>query len=196
MRSAPYERRRMRQIALQAVGKTVLDIGYAQEPNPYLDGFHRTGYDLHKASSGSVRYEEEIAGNVYDICNVLEGRRFDTIICGELIEHLETPYQVLRDLSELLEEGGRLILSTPNPFGFPVILCELFQLRKFFYTQEHVYYFLPRWVRRLLEFSGYQLQSIKSVGLWLPFGVLGLCPTMLSYQIIYVASKNTQGTEG
>jgi SAM-dependent methyltransferase len=177
----------LRQIALQAVGETV---------NPYLEGFHRTGYDLNKPVSGSVRYEEEIAGDVGDIAAVLAGRRFDTIICGELIEHLEAPYQVLRDLSELLDEGGRLILSTPNPLGFPVFLCELFQLRKFFYTKEHLYYFLPRWVRRLLEFSGYRLQSVRSVGLWLPFGVLALCPIMLSYQVIYVACKSTQGTQG
>lgn len=196
MRSAPYENRRMRQIAEQAVGKTVLDIGYAQEPNPYLDGFHRTGYDLDRPAPGPVQYEEEITGNVYDIGSVLAGRGFDTIICGELIEHLESPYQVLRDLSGLLNEGGRLILSTPNPFGFPVFLCELFQLHRFFYTREHVYYFLPRWVRRLVEASGYRLEKMKAVGLWLPFGVLSPCPTMFSYQVIYVASKNTQGNAG
>jgi SAM-dependent methyltransferase len=183
----------MRQIAHQAVGKTVLDIGYAQAPNPFLDGFSRTGYDLNKPVSGSVRYEEEIVGDVYDIGAVLAGRRFDTIICGELIEHLETPYDFLRDLSRLLNEDGRLILSTPNPLGFPVFLCELFQLRSFFYTREHLYYFLPRWMRRLLELSGYRLQCMRSVGLWLPFGVLALCPTILSYQVIYVACKNGQG---
>ncbi len=196
MRSAPYERRRMRQMAYQSVGKTVLDIGYAQSPNPYLDGFYRTGYDLNKPLPGTVSYEEEIVGDVCEIGAVLAGRRFDTIFCGELIEHLETPYKFLRDLSELLNEDGRLILSTPNPLGFPVFLCELFQLRRFFYTKEHLYYFLPRWVRRLLELSGYRLQSIRPVGLWLPFGVLGLCPTMLSYQVIYVACKNTQGSKG
>lgn len=190
MRSAPYERRRLRQIAQSSVGKTVLDIGYAQAPNPYLDGFHRTGYDLNKPLDGSVRYEEEIVGDVYEIGQVLAGRQFDSIICGELIEHLESPYQVLRDLSDLLSVDGRLILSTPNPLGFPVFFCELFQSHRFFYTREHLYYFLPRWVQRLLEFSGYRVQSIKPVGLWLPFGVFGLCPIALSYQVIYVANKN------
>ncbi len=130
-------------MAYQSVGKTVLDIGYAQTPNSYLDGFYGTGYDLNKPLPGSVCYAEEIVGDVCDIGTVLAGRRFDTIICGELVEHLENPYEALRDLSELLNEGGRLILSTPNPPGFPVFLCELFQLRKLFYTQEYLYYFLP-----------------------------------------------------
>ncbi len=82
MRSVPYDRRRLRQMAHQAVGKTVLDIGYAQTPNSYLDGFYGTGYDLNKPLPGSVCYAEEIVGDVCDIGTVLAGRRFDTIICG------------------------------------------------------------------------------------------------------------------
>ena len=38
--------------------------------------------------------------------------------------------------------------------------------------------------------------AYQSVGLWLPFGLLGLSPTMLSFQFIDVASKPPQGDVG
>jgi len=189
MRSVAYDNARLRKIAEQVKGGTVLDIGYAQVPNPHLTGCHRVGFDLNAPAEDGTRYEEEIRGDVKDICQVLEGRRFDTIIAGELVEHLENPYEFLRDVRSLLNPGGRLIVTTPNPMGFPVFLCELLRLRRFFYTTEHVYYFLPRWAVRLIEFAGFEMASMKSVGWWLPFGVLGLCPVALSYQVIYVAHK-------
>ena len=190
MRSAAYDRARLRKIAALAQGPSVLDIGYAQVPNPYLEGHHRVGFDLNSPSDSTVRYDEEIRGDVGNIVEVLRGRTFDTVICGELIEHLENPYAFLREVGKLLKPDGRLILTTPNPFGFPVLLCEILRLRRFFYTTEHLYYFLPRWVVRLLEHTGYRVAAVKPVGWWLPFGVLGLCPVALSYQVIYVAHNS------
>jgi SAM-dependent methyltransferase len=196
MRSAAYEQARLRKVAELAEGQSVLDIGYAQIPNPYLEGRHRVGYDLNAPSDGTVRYEEEFRGDVCEITEVLRGRTFDTVICGELIEHLENPYAFLRDLGSLLAPRGRLILTTPNPLGFPVLFCELLRLRRFFYTSEHLYYFLPRWVVRMIEFAGFDVAKIRPVGWWLPFGVLGCCPVSLSYQVIYVAHKRAVGAEG
>jgi 2-polyprenyl-3-methyl-5-hydroxy-6-metoxy-1,4-benzoquinol methylase len=39
---------------------------------------------------------------------------FDTVIAAEVIEHLENPRAVCRELFRLLRPGGRAILSTPN----------------------------------------------------------------------------------
>ena len=191
MRFAAYEQARLRKVAALAKGAEVLDIGYAQEPNPYLRDCHRVGFDLNAPPAEGLHYDEEIRGDVRDIVSVFEGRRFDTIICGELIEHLENPYAFLRDLQGLLKDGGRLVITTPNPIGFPVLLCELLQLRRFFYTTEHLYYFLPRWAVRLIEFAGFEVTAVKPVGWWTPLGALGLCPAALSYQVIYVARKPT-----
>lgn len=41
-------------------------------------------------------------------------KRFDAIVCLELIEHLENPRHTLRQCRQLLQPGGLLILSTPN----------------------------------------------------------------------------------
>jgi len=174
-------------IANSVAGKKVLDIGYAAVPNPFLSTYYCVGYDIAKPKV-QVGYNEEIQGDVREIKYKLRGRQFNTIIAGEIIEHLENPYEFLRDIHPLLAGQKRLILSTPNPFGFPIFVCELFQIKKFFYTKGHLYCFLPRWVERLLDFSGYELQEIKPVGISMPFFTLP-CPPIMSYRLIYIAHR-------
>jgi SAM-dependent methyltransferase len=185
-----YEERRLKMIADLCVGHTVLDVGYAQQPNPYLSRFHRVGLDLNPpAADAKVHYEEEIVGDVAHLSSLCAGRTFDTIVCAELVEHLENPYALLRELRPLLADDGRLIVSTPNPLAFPVIFAELLRLKRFFYTRDHLYYFLPRWVARMFEATGYKLESTHPVGLWTPLVALPVVPTALSYQVIYVGKN-------
>lgn len=188
--SRGYDRRRLRLLAALAQGTTVLDVGYAQQPNPYLGNFHRVGLDLSPPQADCpVRYEEEMVGNVNGISALLLGRVFDTIICAEIIEHLENPYALLRDLRPMLADGGRLLVSTPNPLAFPVVVAEFLRLKRYFYTADHLYYFLPRWVERILGRTGYEVEAVRPVGLWTPFFAIPFVPVALSYQVIYVARK-------
>ena len=184
--SEPYERRRQQLVADAARGD-VLDLGHAQLTNPYLDGSRVTGVDLVAPMDGPSGYREDLVGSVMALDEVVGGRRFDTVIAAELIEHLEEPYTFLRSVREVLHDDGRLVLTTPNPLGFPVLLLELARSTRFFYTTDHTFYFLPRWVRRMLEFTGFELVRTVPVGLWLPFGYIPWSPVALSYQLVYVA---------
>jgi len=184
--SGAYETRRLRLLAEETQGPDVLDLGYAQLPNPFLGNFRVVGFDL-APPRGEVSYAETIQGDCMDIERVLAGRQFDTILCGELIEHLEEPYRFLRQLKKLLKPGGRLVLSTPNPLGFPVIGCEMLQTERIFYTTDHTFYFLPRWVKRMLVNSGFQLERMRPVGIWLPGFVIPWSPIWMSYQVVYIA---------
>jgi 2-polyprenyl-3-methyl-5-hydroxy-6-metoxy-1,4-benzoquinol methylase len=183
--SVAYEDRRLRLIADRARGE-VLDVGYAQLPNPYLRGASTTGIDLEPASTPSG-YREELVGSATDLATVLGGQRFDTVVAAEIIEHVEDPYAFLRGLRQGLQPGGRLVLSTPNPLGFPVLLLEAMRSRRWFYTEDHTHYFLPRWVERMLDRTGFLLTEVRPVGIWLPIGCIPWSPVWASYQLIYVA---------
>lgn len=45
-------------------------------------------------------------------------RQFDTILCTEVLEHTQQPFQVMNELARLLKPGGHLILSVP--FIYPI----------------------------------------------------------------------------
>ncbi len=182
--AAAYEDRRKRMVAAATTGTTVLDLGYAQDPNPHLRG-HRVGVDLRLPAPGAVRYDEEIVADVRELDTVLAGRVFDTLTCCELIEHLEEPYALLRSLHPFVAPSGRLVLTTPNPAGLPVVLFEWARSHRRFYTEEHAYYVTPRWVERMLTRTGWQVREVRGVGPW-PLAIAGF-PAGLSYQAMIVA---------
>ncbi len=51
----------------------------------------------------------------------LKQEKYKQVIALEIIEHLENPAKFFRDVMDILEPGGRLILSTPNIFTFPSV---------------------------------------------------------------------------
>jgi 2-polyprenyl-3-methyl-5-hydroxy-6-metoxy-1,4-benzoquinol methylase len=182
-----YESHRLRMLSRLVRGSSVLDLGCAAMPNRRLRARRVVAFDLRPVEP-MPPYTESVMGDVNHLDDLLPGQRFDTILMGELVEHLERPYDVLRSLRKHLTADGRLILSTPNPLGLPVVVAEYLRLRRFFYTQEHTYYFPPRWVWRLLEGSGYRvLQTIGAgfplAGWWAP------APVSLSYHVLYVAVR-------
>jgi 2-polyprenyl-3-methyl-5-hydroxy-6-metoxy-1,4-benzoquinol methylase len=180
-----YEAARLKRLAECAQGDEVLDVGCAQLMNPHLSRLGRsvTGIDMAEPS-GDVRYDRFLVGNIFDLERLDDGRKYDCIVCGEFIEHVERPYDLLRVLRSQLKPGGRLVLSTPNLVSPPVVLFEWLRSHSRFYTTDHTFYFSPRWVERMLSTTGFQVRELKSVGLW-PLGLP--CPVGLSYQVIYVA---------
>lgn len=172
-------------MAEQATGPKVLDVAHAALPNPHLTHFDVTGFDRQQCTD--CGYDREVQGDIADIRRALQGEVFNTILCGEFIEHVEDPYSLLRNLNSLLDKNGKLVLSTPNPLGFPAFILEVLRNQRFFYASDHTYYFLPRWVDRMLTRTGFQVTNIIPVGLWCGNFVLPTRSIAMSYQVIYVA---------
>jgi len=168
----------------------ILDIGFAAMPNRHLEGARVVGLDL-EPPAAQPPYHETIAGDAQDLGSVLGGRRFDAVVAGEVLEHLEAPYDFLRACHGALRDGGHLVLSTPNPLHPPVLLCEALGIQRFFFTDEHRYYFLPRWVRRMLRDCGFAVHREEGVGFPIPAGRKPVfpAPVALSYHVIYVGER-------
>jgi SAM-dependent methyltransferase len=177
---------RLRKIAHFARGK-VLDIGFAHYPNPYLRG-EIYGFDRERVpvpSNYKTAFFDEVT-NLRDI-----GEKFDTVIAGELIEHLENPLQFLADCYHILNPGGQLVLSTPNPYYPPLVWLERFMIRRFFYAEEHLFVFLPRFLVRLMERQGFEGTRTYSGGIVVPILNLSLpFPRAFCYAVIYVGRKS------
>ena len=45
-------------------------------------------------------------------------KKYDAAFCLEVVEHVENPWSLLREIYRILKPGGLLILSTPNVTSF------------------------------------------------------------------------------
>ncbi|CAN2040297.1 Methyltransferase type 11 domain-containing protein [Candidatus Magnetomoraceae bacterium gMMP-15] len=178
---------RLKKMAKFAHGR-ILDIGFAQLPNPYLKGTV-IGFDRSNAVK-KTNYRSLVVGNAENFC--FASKVFDTIIAGEFIEHLENPIQFLRDCYNILKPDGSLILSTPNPYYPPYIILNWLLIRKYFYAEEHLFAFTPRLMMRLCERAGFKVEHLLSGGMILPFGQRQITipvPRAICYHIIYICKK-------
>ena len=124
-------------------GKVIADVGCAG--GSFLDGV-RGFASVTIGIEPTVAYHDSLQQRghiVYpDMTNaLLEWRgRVHLVVCFSVIEHVEQPVGLLRDIRTLLAEGGCLLLSTPNQRDILLELgCEAY--RGFFYRTAHVHYF-------------------------------------------------------
>jgi O-antigen biosynthesis protein len=118
---------------------------------------------------------------------------YDTILFGDVLEHLVDPENVLRKASELLAPAGRVIICLPN-IAHWTIRASLLR-GKFEYTSTgildvtHLRFFTPKTARKLIENTGYEVISTHPI---LGGGRIGgqirrLFPGFFTKQIIFVA---------
>lgn len=85
----------------------------------------------------------------------------DAIASFEVIEHLFSPKDFLGSCADMLRDGGVLILSCPNCFGFEVsVLGEVSDT----VDAEHLNYFHPVSLSHLVEASGFKILEVLTPG--------------------------------
>jgi SAM-dependent methyltransferase len=151
----------------------VLDLGYAEQPNPYLQNPYIIGVDLEKVSV-PANYQRVLSADVTKICDHFSERSVDAIICGELLEHLEKPVEFLKQCNKIIKNKGVIILSTPNPHYIMEIILTMFMIKKIFYSKDHVCLYPQRWLIRMLEIAGFKNVYVTGGGVKIPY--LGTVP--------------------
>lgn len=91
----------------------------------------------------------------FDLCAPLEEqRRFDVVICEQVLEHVVDPIAAAINLGELCVPGGQVIVS--SPFLVRVHEVPLFAMNDY-------WRFTPRGLRTLLERANLE---VEEVGAW------------------------------
>ncbi len=105
----------------------VLDVGAGQ--GQFLSflkdkaDFTLYGMDLmHTQLPGVEWYVQDLNRNLQ-----LQSEKFDAVTCIEVIEHVENPRKLVREMFRLLKPGGTLVLSTPNNQSWRSILSYIFR---------------------------------------------------------------------
>lgn len=91
-----------------------------------------------------------------------EGEKFNSIVAGELIEHIENPGLFLCGCRGRLLSGGRLVLSTPNAFA-PVNFLGYAGRYLHWANPEHTCWFDPQTIKQLLQRSGFRTVEMRFV---------------------------------
>jgi len=81
---------------------------------------------------------------------------FDSIVCFEVIEHIENVSAVFSELHRVLKEEGDLFITTPNGYGAYAIIQDII-LPKIGFKTYHVHKFTEAALRRLISRSGFQI---------------------------------------
>jgi 2-polyprenyl-3-methyl-5-hydroxy-6-metoxy-1,4-benzoquinol methylase len=119
---------RAAQIVQWTIGPDVLDVGCAGHiPSPndptWLHGALRKSFDNVWGIELDPDLIQALSQAGYD--NIVEAdaqsfeldRLFNTVVAGEIIEHLENPAGLLQSAKRHLKPGGKIVLTTPFPFG-------------------------------------------------------------------------------
>ncbi|HSQ73369.1 MAG TPA: class I SAM-dependent methyltransferase, partial [Rubrivivax sp.] len=200
--------------ALVAPGSRVLDLG---------TGSGALGRHLREASGCSVdgvtlsADEQAAARPWYDRIEVLDlehpswpqrfaDRRYDVIVCADVLEHLREPERVLQACRTLLRPDGWLLVSIPNVAyaGMTVALMH----GDWTYGPEglldrtHLRFYTRRSFTRLLEAEGWRVERVEPIDhswyyteFWTPFDQLPPAvaryllaqPDASAYQLVFAA---------
>lgn len=176
-------------LAELASGK-ILDIGYNELPNDFLKG--AVGFDR-EVVRRPKNYVKFIQGDCQKLSDYFRAQSFDTIIAGEIVEHLENPSAFLREARKVLKDNGILLISAPNPYNLLTMFANIFFIRPGYASLINSFPF-----RTMIELStraGWKCKRVINasggINVWQNNRVLFL-PFFkaFSYQFIYVLRKS------
>ncbi len=128
-----------------------------------------TGVEInsHAARIAEKYCQEVIVADLdfVSVKDILPLQEFDVAICGDILEHLRNPWQVLRDVKQILKKDGYIVASIPN-IAHGAIRLALLQ-GKFDYMElgildnTHLRFFTRESVENLFEDSGYFINCVE-----------------------------------
>jgi 2-polyprenyl-3-methyl-5-hydroxy-6-metoxy-1,4-benzoquinol methylase len=126
-------------------------------------GWEAQGVELSRFACDYARREigvDVFCGSLGEV--ELEPESLDVVTMWDYIEHSPDPLGELRQANRLLKSGGLLALTTPNIASLP---ARIWGSRWMGIKQEeHLYYFAPETIKKMLELCGFEPERLRHVG--------------------------------
>jgi SAM-dependent methyltransferase len=157
--------RGMIQGSAPAEGPRVLDIGCAT--GALLETLRNRGWDAAgvEISAPQAEYARKRRNLAVSVLPLEENRfpeaSFDAVLASHLIEHLNDPASMVREVRRILKRGGRFYVTTPNIAGFQ---ARLFGGRWRSAIFDHLYLFSRRTLTDMLTRSGFTVEKTVTWG--------------------------------
>jgi len=122
---------------------------------------------------------------------LFRNRKYDIIVCADVIEHLEDDRSILLKLIHLLRPNGVMIFSFPNVAQLPIRLRLLVGQWDYQETgildSTHLHFYTKKTAARLLTNSG--LRVIKIIASGTIVSYFNFLPSLLAAQFIFITKK-------
>ncbi len=118
------------------------------------------GFDLFRPVKEEHRYLCQVQGSIYHA--PFPEETFDTVYMGELLEHLQTPYDTLSAIHNLLRPGGRFVVDVPNPYALARMLRWLILKREPLGDPTHHLFYTPIILFTMAQRSGFRIIEIAT----------------------------------
>lgn len=194
-------------------GTNVLDMGCSQgmiaaplkQKNVSI-----TGVDIIPKEFVSKMLDTYICHNIYKLSELELKRSFDYIIFADVIEHITTPVDILRECRKFLKPSGSLIISTPNIaiwfYRISLMIGRFEYGPRGILDNTHVHLYTLSSLKSLINKAGFGIKKIGFTGLpfeiifestgksvfvkglsWLYYRLVKFWPKLFAYQIIIEA---------
>jgi 2-polyprenyl-3-methyl-5-hydroxy-6-metoxy-1,4-benzoquinol methylase len=148
--------------------KTLLDVGAAS--GIFLDLAREQGYDitgiepsLYLVKEGEERYGLQLfAGTIEEYLQRFSGQKFSVITLLDIIEHTVEPDTFMKHVGELLEDGGILVIVTPDIKSFA---ARVLGKRWWHFRIAHINFFNLKSLGYLLDRHHYEM-VLKKKYVW------------------------------
>lgn len=171
--------------------KEVLDLGCRDGAltSYYAAGNRVLGVDIDSVALSRAKENLGIETHLLDIQGdwaELQGRKFDAVVAGEVLEHLFSPADILKKISMHLLPGGLLVGSVPNAFSLKNRLRYLWGRKKHTPLSDltHVNHFSARELQDLLT---ERFSTVQIIGLGRYRRLARMAPGLFAYDLAFVA---------